>query len=162
MSPKSSPLAQRKRFCKFAKQLEKGIAPNQEQTRWLIDVFTALSDPNRETDRVLGLKYDAGQSNAKQLAASKMDILMHWIACAISSDTSHLKNPNEATPPMSIEEAITKAAELAKRVFDGDPKSTKYDREYIKKCWYNKNKRHRQEPYRDSASPEAFYIFPID
>ena len=162
MSQKSTPLAQRKRFAKFANQLEKGIPPSEEQTRWLIGVFSALSHPNPETDRVLGLKYGPGQSYGKEQAASKMDFIMHWIAGAISPDTSHLRDPNDASPPMGIEEAIGKAAEVAKLVFDGDHDSSKYDREYIKKCWYDKDKHYRQEPYRNAESHDTYYQFPID
>lgn len=162
MGQKSSPLTQRKRFAKFAKQLASGIAPTDEQTKWLIIVFSALSDPNRETDRVLGLKYGPGHSLAKEKAASKMDMLMHWIAGAISSDTSHLKNPNDAEPAMGIEEALHKASDLAKSLFKDDPKSESYDYYYIKKCWYDREKQHRQELYRGADSPDVFYEFPIE
>jgi hypothetical protein len=162
MSQNSQPLAQRKRFANFAKQLESGMPPTEEQTIWLIGVFSALSDPNRETDRVLGLKYGPGHSLANEQAASKMDVLMHWIAGAISSETSHLKNPSDAEPPMSLEEALHKASELAKVLFKGDPKSESYDYAYIKKCWYDKEKQHRQSLYRDSESPDVFYEFPFD
>jgi hypothetical protein len=162
MSQKSSPLTQRKIFARFAKQLEKGLPPNEEQTRWLIGVFSSLSNPNRETDRVLGLKYGAGQSAKKEIAASKMDMLMHWIAGATSSDTSHLKNPNDAKPAMGIEEALHLASEIAKTLFKDDSKVDSYDYYYIKKCWYDQEKHHRQEPYRNIDSPDVFYEFPID
>lgn len=162
MTQKLSPLAQRRGFAKFAKQLKNGIPPDEAQTEWLICVFSALSDPNRETDRVLGLKYGPGQSAKKEMAASKMDMLMHWIAGATSSDTSHLKDPDDALPPMGIEEALLKASELAKVFFADDPQAKSYDYYYIKKCWYDKEKQHRQELYRNSESPEVFYEFPID
>jgi hypothetical protein len=162
MSQKSSPLTQRKRFARFAKQLEKGLPPNEEQTNWLIGAFSALSDPNREADRVMGLKYGAGHSLANEQSATKMDVLMHWIAGAISSDTSHLENPNDAEPPMGVEEALHKASELAKILFLGDPDVERYDYAYIKKCWYAKDKQHRQALYRSIDSPDVFYEFPID
>lgn len=162
MSQKSQPLTQRKRFAKFAKQLEMGIPPDEAQTTWLIGAFSAISDPNRETDRVLGLKYGPGHSAKKEAAASKMDMLMHWIAGAISSDTSHLENSNDAEPPMGIDEALHKASELAKVLFVGNTGAERYDYAYIKKCWYDKEKQHRQELYRNSESPEVFYEFPID
>ena len=162
MSQNSQPLAQRKRFANFAKQLESGMPPTEEQTIWLIGVFSALSDPNRETDRVLGLKYGPGHSLAKERAASKMDMLMHLIAGAISSDTSHLKNSNDADAPMGIEDAIIMASETAKLWFKGDDDTEQYSYAYIKKCWYAKEKKYRQSLYRDSESPEVFYEFPID
>ena len=162
MSQKNQPLAQRKRFAKFVNQLELGIPPTEEQTRWLIHSFSALSDPNRETDRVLGLKYGPGQSAKKEIAASKMDMLMHWIAGAISSDTSHLENPSDAEPPMSTDKALHKASELAKILFVGETDVERYDYAYIKKCWYDKDKQHRQELYRSVDSPYVFYEFPID
>ncbi len=162
MSQKSSPLTQRKKFARFAKQLESGMPPTEEQTIWLIGVFSALSDPNRETDRVLGLRYGPGQSAKKEIAASKMDMLMHWIAGAISSDTFHLENPSDAEPPMSTDKALHKASELAKILFVGETDVERYDYAYIKKCWYDKEKKYRQSLYRDSESPEVFYEFPID
>ena len=162
MNQKLSPLAQRRRFAKFAKQLKKGIPPDEAQTEWLIRAFSALSDSNRETDRVLGFKYGQGQSAKKEMAARKMDFLMHWIAGAISSDTSHLNDPDDALPPMSIEEALLEASEIAKVLFANDPQAMSYDYYYIKKCWYDKEKLHRQELYRNSESPEVFYEFPIE
>ena len=162
MSQKSSPLTQRRKFADFAKQLEKGIPLKEEQTQWLIGAFSALSDPNRETDRVLGLKYGPGQSAKKEIAARKMDFLMHWIAGAISSDTSHLKDHNDAVPPMGIEEALHEASKFAKVLFLGDKDAERYDYAYIKKCWYDKDKQHRQDLYRDNESPDVFYEFPID
>jgi hypothetical protein len=161
MNPKVQPLAQRRRLAKYAKQLETGIPPTEAQTKWLITAFSALSDPNREPDRVLGLKYGPGQSLSKEIAARKMDMLMHWIAGAISSD-SPFKNPNDAEPPMEIEKALIKASEVAKVLFKGDPNATSYDYAYIKKCWYDKDKQHRQKPNRNSESPNVFYEFPID
>lgn len=162
MPQKLSPLAQRRRFAKFVKQLKKGIPPDKAQTEWLIDAFSALSDSNRETDRVLGLKYGPGQTAKKEMAARKMDMLMHWIAGAISSDTSHLKSPNDADEQMGIEEAIIMASETAKLWFKGDDDTEQYSYAYIKKCWYAKEKKCRQALYRDSDSPEVFYEFPID
>ena len=162
MSQKSSPLTQRKKFARVAKQLKEGTPLTEAQTRWLIGAFSALSDPNRQADRVLGLKYNPGQSAAKELAASKMDFVMHWIAGAISSDTSHLIDPKDALPPLGIEEAIDQATVIAKNIFQGDPNSGRYDRQYIKKCWYDKDKLHRQKPYRDIDSPDTIYKFPIN
>lgn len=162
MSQKSSPLAQRKRFARFAKQLKNGTPPDKAQTEWLIGAFSALSDPNRETDRVLGLKYGPGKSAKKEIAASKMDMLMHWIAGATSSDTSHLKDPNDAISPMSVDEALHKASDLAKFLFEDDPQAESYDYYYIKKCWYDREKQHRQELLRNSESPDVFYEFPIE
>lgn len=157
-----SPLKQRKRFAKFAKQLKAGIPPTDEQNNWLIDVFAALSNPNRETDRVLGLKYSPGHSLADEIAASKMDVIMHWISGATSSDTSHLIDPNEAIPALGIEEAIDKASKLAELLFGNDPDAKRYNFAYIKKCWYDKGKQYRQNLHRNSESLDVFYEFPID
>lgn len=161
MSQKSQPLTQRKKFAKFAKQLEMGIPPNEAQTTWLIGTFSALSNTHRETDRVLGLKYSPGQSSAKEQAASKMDMIMHWIAGAISNDASHLINPNDAEPAKNINDALKEATKIAKALFENDPNSQSYDYEYIKKCWYDKNKTYRQNLYRNSDSTDVFYEFPI-
>ena len=90
-----TPSEQRKRFKAFARQLDKKILPTEEQLEWLKQTFSALSDPNRDPLRVLGLNYSAGRSAAKEIAAQKMDLLMHWIAGAISQDASAYKDPED-------------------------------------------------------------------
>lgn len=153
MTQNRSPLDQRKWFARFARQLEAGTPPNQAQTIWLINTLKALSDSSADTEIVLGIKYGPGQGLAKEEAACKMDFIMHWIAGAIASDSL------SEVPPMGIEEAIDRAAVIAKQLFQDDTKSDSYDREYIKKCWHDKAKKHRQNPNRDADSVNTYYDF---
>jgi len=157
----TTPLIQRKRFDKFSKQLDAGIPSTEEQIQWLIHVFSALSDPNRDTNRVLGLNYTEGHSLTDEKARMKMDIVMHWVAGAISTDTSHLIDPNNDAPALGIEDALLKAPEVAAMVFGNDPDAARYNYDYLKKCWYDKEKTFRQELNRGSDSPDVFYDFPI-
>lgn len=159
MTHNTSPLEQRKRFARFARQLEKGIPPTREQTEWLIETFKALSDAESKAEEVLGIKYGRGQGLSKEEALCKMDFIMHWIAGATSSDTSHLFDPKDALPPLGIEVAFDQASVIAKELFREDPSSESYDREYIKKCWYDKTKNYRQSLNRDENSPNTYYDF---
>lgn len=162
MSEPATPSAQRKRFKAFAIQIDKGLPLTGKQLAWLKHTFLALSDPNRDVMRVLGLKYTAGHSAQKDLAAQKMDFLMQWIASAINEDTAPYKDPNDSPAPMTLEQAFAEAARLAKVLFANDPKSQSYDRDYIKKCWYDQSKVDRQSPYRDPSDPKSYYDFPVD
>jgi hypothetical protein len=157
-----SPSEQRKIFAAFARQLEQGVLPTEEQLEWLQRTFDALSDPDRDVMRVLGLNYTAGRSPAKEVAAQKMDVLMHWVAGAISQDTSAYKNPEDCPPPLPLEEAFEEAAKIAKLLFCNDATSTMYDSGYIRKCWYETESRHRQSPDRNPLDPRTYYSFPVD
>lgn len=97
----------------------------------------------------------------KEEAARKMDFLIHWIACAISDDSSHLADPNDATPPLSLEAAFEEASVIAKRLFTLDPKSERYDKDYIRKCWYATEISRRKSLYRDSSDPDSYFDFPV-
>jgi hypothetical protein len=162
MNSRPTPSEQRKRFEAFANQIRKGTPLTDDQLEWLKCTFLALSDPDRDVMRVLGLNYTAGHSAKKEIAAQKMDFLMHWIAGAISPDNTYLADPEHALPPLSLEEAFEKAAEIAKVLFKEDPNSTQYDSSYIRKCWYDSDKRHRQSPDRHPFDPGTYYSFPID
>lgn len=83
---------------------------------------------------------------------------MHWIAGAVSKDTFVYKNPEDAPPPMSLTAALTIAEGLAKRLFTGDPNSARYDREYLRKCWYDRKKRERQSPDREVVDFRHLHI----
>jgi len=150
MTQNRSPLDQRKRFARFARQLEKGTPPNMDQTIWLSQFFRALSHPESDAEEVLGIKYGRGQGLAKEVAACKMDLIMHWIAGAVADDDL------SDTPPLCIEDAIDQAAKLAKLLFEDDQR---YDRDYIKKCWHDSAKKHRQNQNRDVTSPNTYYDF---
>jgi len=129
---------------------------------WLRQTFSALSNPDRDVLRVLGLNYTAGHSAKKELAAQKMDFLMHWIAGAIAEDASPYTDPSDSPPPLSLEQALTKATLIAKSLFTNDPQSEKYDKDYIRKCWYEQHKSYRQSPYRGPYDPNSYYAFPVD
>ena len=149
MSTRRTPAEQRKRFQALAKQISDRKPVSEAQLEWLESIFLALSDPERDVERVLGLHYTAGFSKKDDIAAQKMDTIMHWIAGAVSEDTSMYIDPNNAPPPMTLVAALDIAEGYAKRLFEGDPNSARYDREYLRKCWYDGDKRERRSPDRE-------------
>lgn len=158
---KLTPSKQRKGFAAFANQLDQGVLPTEEQLEWLQKTFLALSNPDRDPMRVLGLNYTAGHSARKEIAAQRIDFLMHWIAGATSKDTAPYKDPKDSPAPLTPTEAISEAAKIAKRLFSQDPNSSQYSEEYIRKCWYDGEKHYRQSPYRDDFYPGSYYKFPV-
>ncbi len=161
MSKQLTPAAQRKGFKAFAEQIDQGVPITDEQLKWLQRTFLALSNPDRDVARVLGLNYTAGHSAQKEIAAQKMDMLMHWIAGAISTDTAPYQDPKDSPQPLTVTEAVAEAAMIAKSLFAQDPNSTQYNEEYLRKCWYDGEKHYRQSPYRDAFDPQSYYKFPV-
>lgn len=149
---KYSPGKGRARFLSIAKQIEQGTPLTAEQQEWLRTAMLALAVPHSDPAQILGLKYGPGQSHEKDEAARKMDIVMHFISCAVSEDTSHLKDPADAIPPMSLENALEEGSKLAKMLFKV-PDDLKYDKEYIRKCWYQMSKDERNNIYREDDWP---------
>ena len=150
---KYSPGKGRARFLSIAKQMELGIPLSAEQQEWLRTAMLALATPHSDPAEILGLKYGRGQSYEKDEAARKMDIVMHYISCAVSDDASHLKDPEDSVPPMSLENALEEGSKLAKRLFEVPPEDLNYDKEYIRKCWYQLSKEERNNIYREEDWP---------
>lgn len=161
MSKKLTPAGQRKCFKAFAEQIDRGVPITDEQLKWLQRTFLALSNPDRDVTRVLGLNYTAGHSAQKEIAAQKIDVLMHWIAGAISKDTAPYQDPRDSPPPLTVSEAVSEAAKIAKSLFTQDTNSSQYNEEYLRKCWYDGEKHYRQSAYRDAFDPGSYYKFPV-
>ena len=161
MSKQLTPAAQRKGFKAFAEQIDQGVPITDEQLKWLQRTFLALSNPDRDVTRVLGLNYTAGHSAQKEIAAQKIDFLMHWIAGATSKDTAPYQDPKDSPQPLTVTEAVAEAAKIAKSLFAQDSNSSQYNEEYLRKCWYDGEKHYRQSPYRDAFDPQSHYKFPV-
>lgn len=102
-----------------------------------------------DANKVLGVARRRGQSDADALARKKLSMVMHWVACAIKPVDDELPGLGY-TINQALEEAVTVARALFQ--VDGD----RYDAEYLRKCWYAKDKAHMHKLNRtnlDSDSP---------
>ena len=88
-----NPADQKKRFRVFAKQLENGIPPTEEQTQYLIHLFRGIGT-GRDPARILGLSYENGKS--KEDARKDFIILSEIIIIKLWSDTSYLEENDNA------------------------------------------------------------------
>ena len=147
-----NPADQKKRFRAFAKQLENGTPPTEEQTQYLIHIFRGIG-AGRDPSRALGLIYDDGKSKQDEVARANLDLVFHWIACATEADTTQGGKP---VKPYSMTKAFEEGSKLAKKLF-GDPNTESYDPAYIKKMWYRKMKEHKASAVRSAADKDSIY-----
>lgn len=149
-----NPADQKKRFRAFAKQLENGEPPTKEQTEYLIHVFRGIAD-GRDPTRILGLTYGDGKSKQDETSRAYMDLVMHWIACAIEPYTDQDGN---SIKPYSMKEAFEEGSKIARKLFEvTDPDS--YDPAYIKKKWYEHKKQGKASVVRTASSTDSLYEY---
>ncbi len=151
-----NPADQKKRFRAFAKQLENGEPPTKEQTEYLIHIFRGIAD-GRDPTRLLGLTYGDGKSKQDETSRAYMDLVMHWIACAIEPDTDQNGKPIKS---YSLKEAFEEGSKIARKLFGAtDPDS--YDPAYIKKKWYEHKKQGKASIFRTASSPNSVYEYAV-
>jgi hypothetical protein len=151
-----NPADQKKRFRVFAKQLENGIPPKEEQTQYLIHVFRGIAS-GRDPARILGVTYDNGKSKQDEVARANLDLVFHWIACATEVD---ITQGGEPIKPYSMTKAFEEGSKLAKKLF-GDANTESYDPAYIKKMWYRKIKEHKASAIRSATDKDSIYEYVI-
>lgn len=151
-----NPSDQKKLFRAFAKQLENGYPPTEEQTNYLIHIFKGLGN-GRDPSRILGLKYDDGKSKQDEISRAHMDLVMHWIACATAPDTD--KNGN-VIKPYSMKKAFEEGSKIARKLF-AVTDSDSYDPAYIRKKWYQHKKQGKANIYRTAADSDSIYEYPL-
>lgn len=151
-----NPANQKKLFRAFAKQLENGLPPTKEQTEYLIHIFRGIAD-GRDPVRILGLTYGNGKSKQDETSRAYIDLVMHWIACAIKPDTDQNGKPIK---PYSMREAFEEGSKIARKLFKvTDPNS--YDPAYIKKKWYQLKKQGKASIYRTAADQDSIYEYSV-
>jgi hypothetical protein len=151
-----SPNQQKKRFRAFAKQLENGNPPTEEQTQYLIHVFRGMAN-GRDPARILGLIYEDGKSKQDEVARANMDLVMHWIACATEADVDQNGQPIK---PYSMVKAFEEGSKIAKKLFDAED-SDSYDPAYIKKVWYQKKKEGKVSAFRSASDEDSYYDYEV-
>ena len=149
-----SPADQKKRFRAFAKQLENGDPPTEEQTQYLIHVFRGMG-AGRDPARILGLTYDDGKSKQDETSRSNMDFIFHWIACATDADIDQNGQPIK---PYSMKEAFEEGSRIATKLF-GEDSDCSYDPAYIRKKWYEKKKIHQANTLRSASDRDSIYEY---
>ncbi len=149
-----SPADQKKRFRAFAKQLENGAPPTEEQTQYLIHVFRGIGI-GRDPARILGLTYGDGKSRQDEVARAILDLVMHWIACATEADVDQNGNPIK---PYSMTRAFQEGSKLAKKL-SATTNPDAYDPSYIKKVWYERKKQGKVSTIRSASDPDSIYEY---
>jgi hypothetical protein len=143
-----NPLDTRKRLKAFAEQMKEGCAPSDEQYRYLHWAFEKIA-AGEDANKVLGVAFSRGKKKSDAEARQKMSFVLHWVACAVEPRDGDL--PGQG---YTHEKAFEEAAILARQIF-GVSETDKYDAQYIKKCWYAKDKQHMQSPVRQSFEPDS-------
>lgn len=151
-----NPAAEKKTFRAFAKQLEDGIPPTEEQTKYLIHVFRGIGTV-RDPIRILGLSYENGKSKEDEVARINMDLIFHWIACATQANVDIDGMPIK---PYSKTKAFKEGSKIAKILFGAGAES-KYDSAYIRKSWYQKKKEHQANILRSAFDKDSFYEYTV-
>lgn len=152
-----NPANQKKLFRAFAKQLENGLPPTEEQTEYLIHIFRGIGN-GRDPTRILGLTYENGKSKQAEISRTNFDLLFHWIACATESDVD--KNGNAMKASYSLNKAFVEASKIAKKLFS-NTKSRSYDASYIRKMWYKHKKQGKASIYRTAADQDSIYEYSV-
>jgi hypothetical protein len=151
-----NPAYQKKRFRAFAKRLENGYSPTEEQTQYLIHIFREIGKGSEPT-RILGLTYDDGKSKQDETARTHMDFIMHWIACATEADVDQNGNPIK---PYSMKQAFEEGSKMVRKLSKTtDPDS--YDPSYIKKIWYERKKQGKVSAVRSASDPDSIYEYAV-
>ena len=149
-----TPADQKKLFRAFAKQLENGHPPTEEQTEYLIHVFRGIGT-GRDPTRILGLRYDDGKSNQDEAARIHMDFVMHWIACATEAVIDEDGNPIK---PFSMDQAFKEGSKMMRKL-SGITGTVSYDPIYIKKVWYERKKQGKVSTLRSASDPDSIYEY---
>ena len=149
-----NPADQKKLFRAFAKQLENGFPPTDEQTQYLIHVFRGMG-AGRDPARILGLTYGDGKSKQDETSRSNMDFIFHWIACATDPDIDQNGQPIK---PYSMKEAFEEGSRIATKLF-GEDSDCSYDPAYIRKMWYEKKKIHQANTLRSASDRDSIYEY---
>ena len=151
-----NPANQKKLFRAFARQLEKGYPPTEEQIKYLIHIFRGIAD-GRDPSRILGLIYEDGKSKQDETSRANMDLVMHWIACATES---RIDQNGKQTKPLTMKKAFEEGSIIAKKLFKVTDTNS-YDPGYIKKKWHEHKKQGKSSILRTAADVDSIYEYPI-
>lgn len=115
-----------------------------------LGVVLAKISGGADANKVLGVARRRGQSDADAIARKNLSVVMHWIACAIT--------PVDDEPPglgYGLNQALEEATNFARALFKVD--GEQYDVEYLRRCWYAKDKAHMQNVRRTNLDGDFPY-----
>ena len=141
-----SQLDKRRILGELSRQLIENEPLSAEQSKYLGSVLGAIAR-GEDANKAFSISFGRGESKAKVIARGKISAVMHWIAGAIA--------PVDGDPRglgLSVEAACVEAVPYARLLF-GD-KTEKYDADYLRKCWYARDKKHMQSPVRTFYSDD--------
>jgi len=141
-----SHLDKRRHLLALSAQILRKESLSDEQLTFLALVFFRIGNGENAND-VLSVTPKRGQSDADAIARIKLSLIMNWIKGAIT--------PMDSDSPglgLTIEEACEQASEKIVPVANaayGNPSGAEYSPEYLKKCWFQEDKKHMQNADRN-------------
>lgn len=141
-----SHLDKRRHLLALSAQILRKEPLSDEQLSFLALVFFRIGNGENAND-VLSVMPERGRSDADAIARIKLSFIMHWIKGAIT--------PMDNDPPglgltieAACEQAWLKIVPVANTTY-GNPSGADYNPEYLKKCWFQENKKHMQSADRN-------------
>ena len=119
------------------------------ESKFLGDALSQISS-GANANKVLGVARRRGQSDADALARKKLSMVMHWVACAITPVDDEFPGLG-----YTLNQALEEATNVARALFKVD--GEQYDVEYLRRCWYAKDKAHMQNVRRTNLDGDFPY-----
>jgi len=132
-------------LCEISKNINNNTATKEEMN--FISIALNRIGKDEDANKVFEVKPKRGQSDADAAARQKLSFIMHWIACAIQPIDAPVASGLGLTVEKACEIACIKVVPAADKVF-GNPNNSTYDADYLKKCWYQHDKKHMQDTIR--------------
>jgi len=128
---------------------------SKEESMFLASALQSIAN-GEDANNVFEIRPKRGQSDADALARQKLSFIMHWIACAIKPINDPISPGLGLSVEKACEEAFATVVPVADNMF-GNSKKAVYDADYLKKCWYQHDKKHMQDINRNSYHPDYPY-----
>lgn len=141
-----SHLDKRRHLLALSAQIARKESLSDEQLTVLALVCFRIGN-GENANKVLSVTPQKGRSYADAIARIKLSFILHWIKGAIT--------PMDSDPPglgLTIEAACEQAWEKivpAANTIYGNPSGAEYSPEYLKKCWFQADKKHMQNAGRN-------------
>jgi hypothetical protein len=171
-----SPRNQRKRFQALADQIRDGSTPlNKEQLAYLVDTFERIG-LGEDANIVLGLTYGPGQSEKDEISLEQRSLILHWMTCAMISETATDKSGNFIGGlGLSFEQALDAVLSIADgswinpktkekfnyKDYQGNIKSPfkKYSEDTLRRLWREGANKHMRTATQSSLAKNSPYPY---
>ena len=142
-------LDHRRRLGYLAQRLLRNQTLTLAESKFLGDALSQISS-GADANKVLGVARRRGQSDADALARKKLSMVMHWVACAITPVDDELPGLG-----YTLDQALKEATNFARALFK--VKGDQYDAQYLRKCWYARDKVHMHKLSRTNLDSDFPY-----